>query len=290
MDNEELTYQPGDIVNGHILGSDMKWYLVENPHNTVGEENFTEPLVNMNQNPNSGLAENDSAAFGKPEPINMQYSRDPLVGRRNWSSQQETLDAEISGVEGSPSDTFALRDPTDPDEMLGTIENMYTYYGLSSEKAFNKFGINLPKSERLFFENPNVELIELQRQKGYYRAGHSGFRIRATKRLSFNVGGSRGSYVPGEQQLTTIDVGNIYVTNKRIIFTGNGFTREWLLKNLNNLEFPENNLVMLPVTNRQKVSGVNLESYDATKTFFFLIHLAISDMHGSREEFLKRFE
>src|SRR3954449_9992434 len=80
--------------------------------------------------------------------------------------------------------------------------------------------IVLKKNERVFFFLPAVSLVEVQRGPGHYMGGYSGFSFRITKGIRYNVGGSRGTYVQGAEQLKVTDEGSVTVTNQRVVFVG----------------------------------------------------------------------
>lgn len=90
--------------------------------------------------------------------------------------------------------------------------------------------INLQKGEVCYFRAP-AQWLEYRKQVrtvGYYSQGVS---VRVMRGVYYRVGGSRPQRITTEG-LTTLDTGDLYITNKRVIFDG---TRRNLSLKLNTL-------------------------------------------------------
>jgi hypothetical protein len=115
----------------------------------------------------------------------------------------------------------------------------------------------LERGEHLILDAEGAVLIEGRRQPGHYVGGYSGFSVRVADGVRWHVGGTRGKYVPGPEMPTPIDTGRFVVTDKRMFFSGPLQSRQWLYPKLLAVENDEKMpMSMLPVSNRQKTSGV----------------------------------
>ncbi|MGV3597295.1 MAG: hypothetical protein ACO1PI_05455 [Bacteroidota bacterium] len=79
--------------------------------------------------------------------------------------------------------------------------------------------VKLQKSEKCYFQSANVSWYELRSVRG--RTSYSGYssRIKVAKGFYLNMG-TYSSHTPTSQEYKLIDKGTLYLTNKRIIFTG----------------------------------------------------------------------
>jgi hypothetical protein len=97
----------------------------------------------------------------------------------------------------------------------------------------------------------------MARDRGTYQGGSQGVSFRVAKGVSYRVGGHRGTFTPGDEELKIVDEGTAVVTNQRAVFQGAGKTREWLFTKLIGVDHdPESGISMLHVSNRQKASGL----------------------------------
>src|SRR4051794_7461700 len=132
------------------------------------------------------------------------------------------------------------------------IESARSYAGSTDSGT-----VVLKRGERVFYSIPSVSLVEVQRAPGQYVGGYSGFSFRLTRSVRYNVGGSRGTYVQGAEQLKITDEGSATITNQRLIFTGTQNTREWAYSKLVSVEHDaQRPVTMVGVSNRQKLSGL----------------------------------
>src|SRR4051812_23241761 len=106
---------------------------------------------------------------------------------------------------------------SDDNELTQMIRAARSFNGSTD---VNGSTVVLKKNERVFFFLPAVSLVEVQRGPGHYTGGYSGFSFRITKGVRYNVGGSRGTYVQGAEQLKVTDEGSVTVTDQRVVFVG----------------------------------------------------------------------
>ena len=75
--------------------------------------------------------------------------------------------------------------------------------------------------------------------------------------MRYRVGGTRGTFVQGEEHPTPIDTGTLTITDHRAVFLGAQQTREWAWSKL--VGFHDDEVTAwtgIAVSNRQKISGV----------------------------------
>ena len=105
-----------------------------------------------------------------------------------------------------------------------------------------------------------VGLVEAQRGPTQFSGGAVGFSFRVTDRIAVGPSRFRGTSTRGEEQPTLIDSGRFVVTDQRAVFLGGKQTREFDWDKLLAYEMVQlgknNAMVLLPVSNRQKVSGI----------------------------------
>lgn len=127
-----------------------------------------------------------------------------------------------------------------------------------------------------------ASLIEPHRQQGHFVGGSTGVSFRVAKGVRWRVGGMRGHYVPGPELQTPVDQGTVSVTTARVVFTGGRATREWSFDKLLGVDAsPDHKVALLHVSNRQKVSGLNLGDAGAEFQSFLALAIAIHQ-HGAR--------
>ncbi len=109
-------------------------------------------------------------------------------------------------------------------------------------------GLVLRRNEVCHLEMPTKMYEERVRRK--YRSGHSGASVRVAKGVYWHVGGSRGSSEP-VLEMSEIDAGDLTITSRRIVFTGQRRTTTLDLRKLVRIE-PHKDAVQVYVENRQK--------------------------------------
>ena len=121
-------------------------------------------------------------------------------------------------------------------------------------------GIIAKKDEHVIAIVSEVGLIETRRGPTEFKGGSTGVSFRLTKRVSVRKSGSRGTATAGEETPTVIDQGKFVISDKRAVFVGNKQSREFEWENLLSYDMQmigkKNAILYLPVSNRQKVSGI----------------------------------
>ncbi|MEA2829055.1 MAG: hypothetical protein QOG43_3494 [Actinomycetota bacterium] len=148
-------------------------------------------------------------------------------------------------------------------------------------------GVDVPgfeerRGERTFaILSDGVALIEPRRQPGTYRGRSSGSSIRVFKGFYVRSGGSTGTFVPGQEIMTPIDIGTAFITNQRVVFRGEKATREWAWSKLISLDHSDTQpLTRLPVSNRQKTSGLLYDNPN-TALIRYRLQQGLAHYHGT---------
>jgi len=95
----------------------------------------------------------------------------------------------------------------------------------------------LKKNERLVFDIPEISLCEERSVR--LKGGYQGFSVRLMKGVSYRFGGMSGG---SEQQVVQLDSGNLILTNKRIVFSGEKVSKDISLSKINTIEPLENGI------------------------------------------------
>ncbi|QDN75968.1 DUF4429 domain-containing protein [Streptomyces sp. S1A1-7] len=137
--------------------------------------------------------------------------------------------------------------------------------------------IILKKNEAALWTG-QASLVEPRRQPGYYSGGSVGVSLRIAKGVSYRIGASSRSYTPGPEIQTPVDQGSIIVTTQRVVFKGTKASREWVFAKLLGVDIAADGTgVLLPVSNRQKVSGLLLGKSSEPFQVFLALGLAIQE-------------
>lgn len=128
---------------------------------------------------------------------------------------------------------------------------------------------------------------ETRRGPSTYVGGSQGFSIPIVAGIRFRVGAMRGSIVPGTNSQADLDSGVVLLSTTRILFSGQMYTKEWLLSKLINASTTENeNDYFFSVSNREKTSGIKFTGNDGHEFNRFLA-LAITAAEDGIDAVLK---
>ena len=161
------------------------------------------------------------------------------------------------------------------------------------ENQFNEAergGVVAKNGEHIIAVVSDVGLVESRRGPTEFKGGSSGVSFRLTDRVSVRKSGLRGTATPGEETPTVIDQGKFIVSDRRAIFVGNKQSREFDWDNILSYDLQKvgkkNAIIYLPVSNRQKVSGI---SSDLASTELVLQRIAfgVAVATGRKTEFLE---
>ncbi|MGZ4419001.1 MAG: zinc ribbon domain-containing protein [Gaiellaceae bacterium] len=150
--------------------------------------------------------------------------------------------------------------------------------------------IQLKKDERVFIGLRGAVLIEPKRGPGHWQGGYSGVSFRVYKGIRLHTGGTRGTYMQGEETPTPVDTGIATITNQRIVFEGSKQAREWsYAKLLDEEHSPTLPWTSLPVSNRQKISGI-LYDQEHSEQIRFRMALALAHYNNDVASLVSQIE
>jgi hypothetical protein len=201
-----------------------------------------------------------------PEPSNAEIARREAWAARENQRRQDVYDR---------ADLAWSRDAQLFDWMLTTAR---------SDAGFapsHGSGFVPKRGETLLGEFGGCKLIEAKRGPGAYQGGTSGFSFEITRGIRYHVGGSRGSHVPGAEQLQITDEGQVVISNKRLVFHGGVNNREWSYAKLVSIQHDASRpITLIHVSNRQKVSGIACPA-DQAVHFRFALELGVAKESGT---------
>jgi hypothetical protein len=128
-------------------------------------------------------------------------------------------------------------------------------------------GIVLKGDDYPLWSGP-ASLIEPRRMPGQYTSRSTGSSIPVGFGRRAQTGSTHGRYVPGPELQTPTDQGTMVITDWRVVFVGGRSTREWKYDSLLTVSYLANyGGVLLPVSNRESVSGLTSPSWFELEQF-----------------------
>jgi len=166
----------------------------------------------------------------------------------------------------------------DADQQLSALaEEVRSFDGLDGAADSP---VVLKKGERMFLVASGAHLIEPRRGPGHYSGGYQGVSFKVMKGVRYHVGGTRGTFVQGEERPSPIDEGTVTITDQRVVFQGMKQAREWSFAKLLGVQHdPHLPWTAIQVSNRQKVSGFLYDEANAPMVRFRL-SLALTHFRG----------
>ena len=154
--------------------------------------------------------------------------------------------------------------------------------------GFDSNEIMLQAGEHLVAKVNGASLVEDRRGRGTYTGGSQGVSIPVGsiggRSVRYRVGATRGHYVQGDPVPTAIDSGNVFITNKRVIFQGAKQTRECLFAKLIGIEHDDQiGTTVVSVSNRQKPTTIHYGPKIAG-WFDFRMDLALAQYKGTVDD------
>jgi hypothetical protein len=153
-------------------------------------------------------------------------------------------------------------------------------------------GIIAKSDEHVIAIAQGVALIESRRLPTTFQGGSKGFSVRVAKGVSVRQSRSRGTATQGDDVPTDIDMGRFVVTDQRGIFVGEKQTREFKWANLVSYQvgsLGRNSVLYLPVTNREKVSGI-AGDHASMVSIEERVGFGVSCAHERSEQFLNMLQ
>lgn len=151
-------------------------------------------------------------------------------------------------------------------------------------------GIVTRRDEHVIAVVSEVGLIESRRGPAQFQGGSTGVSFRLSKRISIRQSGMRGKAIPGEESPTVIDTGRFIVTDQRAVFVGGKQSREFDWDKLLSYDIQQlkrnNSIIYLPVSNRQKVSGVAADTA-SMESLFQRVAFGVAVATGRKDKFIE---
>jgi hypothetical protein len=156
--------------------------------------------------------------------------------------------------------------------------------------AATELPLILHKGEEPLLVAQGAALVEPKRLPGQWMGGYSGFSFRIIKGVSYHVGDSRGTYVPGPEVPTPIATGTVTITNQRIVFQSDKQAREFLFAKLLGYQHdPAVPVTYFQVSNKQKVSGIAYD-LETSRTVRFRLSLALAEFRGETASLVQELQ
>ena len=164
------------------------------------------------------------------------------------------------------------------------LETARTFSGVTGRDVPDEVGITLKKGERVFCVVTDTVLVEPRKGPGSWKGRSQGVSmpIPGTS-LRYRIGASRGEFQAGEEKPAPIDEGTFVVTSQRAVFTGQKYSREWVWSKLLGVTHYDPGWTALAVSNRQKVSGIAVDSANRDAVDFWL-DLAVAHANDTVDE------
>jgi len=118
-------------------------------------------------------------------------------------------------------------------------------------------GLVLKSGEVAVAKLSQAGLLEFVSNGSTYQGMNNGVGLRVTNGITWNVSGSSGRLIKNPETEQIVDYGTVIFTNKRVLFAGTKFTREWNFDKMVNLQMSANGAsVHMNVAGQSKVSGL----------------------------------
>jgi len=159
---------------------------------------------------------------------------------------------------------------------------------VEAAKSFNGSaadGLVLANGEAVFYRVTGAALVEDRRGAGHWQGGSAGVSVPIGtvhgRSVRYRVGTTRGHYVQGTPAPTAIDTGNVFITNKRVIFQGTKQTRECAFAKLVGFEHDDHQgTTTFSVSNRQKPTTIHYGP-GLSASFDFRLDLAMAHFQNT---------
>jgi hypothetical protein len=187
--------------------------------------------------------------------------------KRDADKSQRRFDAELAGWQ-SQRDAIA--------EELDLAEH---FTGDSNSNQ-----LILQRGEALFGFVTGASLVEDRSTGGRWEGRSGGFSFPigsiGGRSIRYRTGRTRGHYVQGTPVPTAIDVGTLFITNKRTIFQGQKQTRECRFDKLVGVQHSPDGSTVFNVSNRQKATVISYGP-ELTGWVAFRLGLALAHYQGT---------
>ena len=191
--------------------------------------------------------------------------------------------AEIRAIEGENNAVLSkfnsdLQEWQNQSSIINSLVDAFTKAS-NSEDAISTTAV-MKKGEFALWSGP-AAYHESRRQAGTYVGRSSGVSIPIGGGIRYRTGAMKGTFVPGPETQQTIDQGTVLMTTARLIFNGSNRSQEWSFAKWTGAEASSDETnYMFHVSNRQKASGVRINSNQATEFNRFLAQALDTQREG----------
>lgn len=150
--------------------------------------------------------------------------------------------------------------------------------------------LRVGSGERAIYRIDRSGLFEARRGPSQWAGRSSGVSVPVGLGIRVRMGQSRGHYVQGAETPTVIDTGTVTFTDRRVVFLGQKYTREWDFAKLLGVQHdPAAHQTAIQDSNRQKTSGFTYPGLrsDIVGTW---LELAIALGDGERNQVLAQLK
>jgi hypothetical protein len=164
-----------------------------------------------------------------------------------------------------PLETRLLEWQAEDDHLAELINMGRNFRGFGPSEIEGGAPVALKAGERVFLIIGNASLVEPRSSGGHWEGRTQGVSVRVpgTRSTRYRVGANKGHFVREAEKPTAIDSGTAVVTGQRVVFAGTKQAREWLWTKTIGLEHQDAGWTAIPVSNRQKVSGIAYGAQEA---------------------------
>lgn len=194
---------------------------------------------------------------------------------RDAAARDERRRAELAANRGAIVDELSFAQQR--------LEAVRSFMGATGADVPDAVGLVLKSGESVYCVVTDAVLIEPRKGPGEWKGRSQGISMPIPgTRLRYRVGGTKGTFIAGEETPTPIDTGTFVATSTRGVFTGTKQSREWQWSKLLSVDHYEPGWMAMAVSNRQKISGIGVDSANR-ESFEFLLDLAIARATGSTD-------
>lgn len=152
----------------------------------------------------------------------------------------------------------------------------------------------LTAGEAVFYKVTGCSLIQDRKTAGHWEGRSSGVSIPVGsiggRSVRYRVGTNKGHYVQGASKPTAIDIGTVYITNKRVIFQGARQTRECQFAKLIGFQHDDRaGSTTFSVSNRQTPMTVDYGP-SLSAVFDFRLDLALAHYKGTLASLIRELQ
>lgn len=156
------------------------------------------------------------------------------------------------------------------DEMLDVVREcmagrLETYFGTNSDYGFV---VAADETPLCFMEG--VAYLENVRTPSRTTGGYGGVSFPIFGGVRLNTGRISGETIPGREEITMTDTGNVLVTDRRVMFVGSKRTQEWAFSKMLGMTHMPAGYTVFAVRNRTKPTGIGYGSSVGTAVQFRL--------------------